>query len=418
MTTTRRQILGATGAAALLAKLGAIRSGAWATAPSAEGLSMESMAAAYSLDPSVTYLNHASIGTVPRVVQAAHERYLELCETNPWLYVWWEPWTEPREAVRERAATLLGCTAGELAIVHNTTEVFNVLAQGLPIGAGDEVLFSSLNHAGASVCWSHHGAERGYSVRQFDLPLADVPGLTLDQVVELHVREIRPETKVLVLPHVDNMVGLRHPVAAIGKAARAAGVEWIAVDGAQSAGMLDLDVRAMEVDVFATSGHKWLQSPKGLGLLYVRERLLETLRPMWVTWGQERWAGAARIFEDYGTRAVPAVLALGDALDFQAEVGSARRETAYRTLREQLWQRVEADDRLIWRSPREWTLGASLVAVEVRDQPSYAVAQEAFARHGLVVRPFEQPDFNALRVSPNVANSAADLDRFVESVLT
>ena len=58
----------------------------------------------YMLAPEVTYLNHASIGTVPRAVHEAHTRYLEQCEANPWLYMWSGAWEEPRETVRARAA--------------------------------------------------------------------------------------------------------------------------------------------------------------------------------------------------------------------------------------------------------------------------------------------------------------------------
>lgn len=420
MESSRRQLLKGAGAAALLAELGLIRDRAWASEGASEpavGLGAAQLRHRYTLDPGVTYLNHASIGTVPRIVREAHAGYLELCETNPWLYMWSEPWLEPREQIRAKAAALLGCDAKELAIIHNTTEAFNLLAQGLPLGRGDEVLFSSLNHSGASVCWEHHAQSQGYEVRKFELPLVDIAEMTEAEVVERHVREIGEKTRILVLPHVDNTVGLRHPVARIAAEARARGVRWIAVDGAQTVGMMPVDVKAMDVDVFATSCHKWLQSPKGLGLAYVRRELQLELRPMWVTWGQKYWQGDARVYEDYGTRAMPMEMALGDALDFQASIEAARRETRYLELRRRLWELVETDERLVWRSPREWRLGASLVAIEVRDRPSSELAARLFSEDGIVVRPFSLPGLDALRVSANLANDDADLERFVDAVL-
>jgi len=110
----------------------------------------------YLLSPDVLYLNHASIGTIPRAVHEARVRYLTLCESNPHLYMWGEAWVAPKEAVRSKGAALLNCTPQEIAVTHNTTEGFNLLALGLDLGAGDEVLFSSLNHGGASApspCW-------------------------------------------------------------------------------------------------------------------------------------------------------------------------------------------------------------------------------------------------------------------------
>ena len=404
MATSRRDLLKGVGAAAILAEISRIRG--LAAQPTGDGPTAQ-----YSVDPTVTYLNHASIGTVPRAVQAAHRGYLELCETNPWLYMWSEPWTAPREAVRTQAAKLLGCESDELAIVHNTTECFNTLAHGLPLGAGDEVLFSALNHAGASVCWHHVAKRQGFKVRQFDFPLAGIEDATAEWVVERYVEAIGPQTRVLVLPHVDNMVGLRHPVARIAEIARDRGVRWVAVDGAQTVNMIPVHVGALGVDVYATSAHKWTQSPKGLGFAYLSREIQQDLEPMWVTWGQKWAQGSARIYEDYGTRALPAVLALGDALEYQAAVPMKKREAHHQRLWRELRALVASRDDLSWRSPGRWELSAALYAVEVAGRDSTECAQQLFAEHGIVVRPFATPELNALRVSPNLASDAADLER-------
>ncbi len=372
--------------------------------------------ATYRLDARITYLNHASIGTAPRPVQKAHRRYLELCETNPWLYMWGGEWNEPREAARAGAAALLGCEASEVAFTHNTTEAFNLLAHGLPLATGDEVLFSSLNHSGASACWSHVAAERGYGVRRFEFPIRDVAGLSRGDVVALHVEQIRPETRVLVFPHVDNMVGLRHPVAELAAAARAKGVRYVAVDGAQTVGMIPVDAGGMDVDVYACSPHKWLQSPKGLGLTYVRQGIQDQLRPMWVTWGQKGWSGSARKYEDYGTRNLPEVLALGDAIEFQQRLGAEAKEAHHRALWQQARAAVADDPDLIWRSPTDWQLSAALWAIEVRGQASKAVFDRLFRDHGFVFRAFDLPDLDTVRISPNVANTAGEIERLVREL--
>ncbi|MEE8525444.1 MAG: aminotransferase class V-fold PLP-dependent enzyme [Thermoanaerobaculia bacterium] len=379
-----------------------------ATVPAASGALATD---AYTLDPGVTYLNHASIGTIPAVVQNARRRYLEICETNPWFYMWSGEWDQPRERVRGQAAELLGCDAAEVAFTHNTTEAFNVLALGLPLGKGDEVLFSSLNHSGASACWEHHAAERGYRVRRFDFPLRQVPRLESAEILDLYDRQIQARTRVLVLPHLDNTLGLRHPVAEIARLARDKGVRFIAVDGAQTVGMLPVDVSAMGVDVYATSPHKWLQAPKGLGLIYVRREIQDQLRPMWVTWGQQRWQGTARVYEDYGTRNLAEVLALGDAIEFQQHLGAAAKEAHHRRLWNHARRLVEASPRLSWRSPTSWELSGALYAVEVEGKNSRELFASLFQEHGFVLRPFATEGLQTLRLSPNVANTRDDLDR-------
>ena len=369
---------------------------------------------AYSLDPEVTYLNHASIGTIPRVVQQAHHRYLDLCEENPWLYMWGGAWEAPREAVRAKAAALIGVEPGDIAFVHNTTETFNLLAQGLPLGPGDEALFPSLNHPGASVCFEHHAATRGYSVRRFPLP-ADV-ARDPRAILERYADALSEATKVLVLPHVDNVLGARHPVARISALARAHGVRFIAVDAAQTIGMVPVDVSKLGVDVYATSPHKWLQAPKGLGMTFLSASVREALRPMWVTWGQARWQGSVRRFEDYGTRNLAAVLTLGDAIDFQRRLQDDTRQAYHRMLRRHAHEVVARTANLTWRSPDRFEDGSALYTLDVDGRKAGDISRGLFAQHGIVLRPFETDELNGLRVSPNIANSRHDLDRLFAAI--
>ncbi len=381
-----------------------------------DGPDLQALADQYLLSPNVVYLNHASIGTIPAVVHRAHRLYLELCEKNPWLYIWGDGWEEPLEEVRQKAAGLLGCESGEVAITHNTTEGFNVLAQGLPLGPGDEVLFSSLNHPGASVCWEHQARVRGFRVRRFDFPVREVPGLTADEVVELHMSQVTESTRVLVFPHVDNIVGLRHPLRALSRAAHDRGVEFVAVDGAQTVGMFPVEVGLSGVDFYATSAHKWLQAPKGLGLLYMGDHVRERVRPMWVTWGQETWRGTVRVFEDYGTRNLPEVIALGDAIDFQAEIDPEARESRLRAHRERLREAAEASARLVWRSPRQWEEGASLYFLQVARVDSQALFRRLYEEEGIVFRPFRTLGLEGIRISPNVQTGDVEIGRLLAAL--
>ena len=372
----------------------------------------------YLLSPDVIYFNHGSIGTIPRAVQTARAAYLDLCESNPWLYMWGGAWEEPREDVRRKAAALIGCRPEELALTHNTTEGFNTLASGLDLGAGDEIVMSSLNHPGASVCWHHYSAVKGFKVKQFEFPIMDVPEMTAGDVLDVYDRNISPSTTVLVFPHVDNIVGLRYPVRELAALARAKGVEVVAVDGAQTVGMLEVDLGDLGVDVYCASPHKWLQAPKGLGLMYVRQETQPRLRPMWVTWGQERWRGTARTYEDYGTRNLAEVLTLGDAIDFQNALGAAAKEARYRQLRALFKSMTDESERVVWRSPGSWSRSASLYAVEISGIESGAAFDRMYREHGFVFRPFSTQGLNTVRISPNVFNTEEEIGRFFEVVRT
>lgn len=370
----------------------------------------------YMLSDDITYLNHASIGTIPRPVHEARNQYLEVCESNPWRYMWSGEWDEPREEVRGKAADYLNASADDIAFTHNTTEVFNLLAHGLDLGEGDEVLFSSLNHAGASICFEKFGPEYGYAVNSFDIPPAEAGALDRQELLDLYDRHITPSTRLLVLPHIDNTVGLRHPLADFSRLARDRGVDYVAVDAAQTVGMIPIDLEEAGVDVLATSAHKWLQAPKGISLAYFSPRIREELKPMWVTWGQNRadWQGTARLYEDYGTRNLPELLTLGHAIDFQNKIDWAEREDYLKELHDYAREQAGAWVDTGWKSPADWELGGSLYAVEIRSKPAGAFHRELWVNNAMVFRPFEAENFNCVRISPNLLTAREEVERFFE----
>jgi isopenicillin-N epimerase len=366
----------------------------------------------YLLDKNVTYLNHGSIGTVPRVIHEAHTRYLKVCESNPWLYMWSDGWAEALDEARKRAAWQLRCATDEVAFTHNTTEAFNLLAHGLPLAPGDEILFSTLNHPTASGPWHHMAAQRGFVVKQFDFPISQVPLLTPARIVEIYAEQVTPRTRVLVFPHIDNTVGVRYPVAAMVRMAREKGIEFVAVDGAQAIGTISVDVPATGVEVYATSPHKWLQAPKGTGLLYVRKDVQEKLRPMWVS-SSRRPAGSARSYEDYNTRDIAIVLALGDAIAFQAQFPPDAREARLR----ELWAftRAQADKAgVTWRSPNDWEVSSAVMAVDSPGLDSRELEKRLYHEHGVVTRGFRTLGLNSVRLTPNVFTREEEIARYFE----
>jgi selenocysteine lyase/cysteine desulfurase len=196
------------------------------------------------------------------------------------------------------------------------------------------------------------------------------------------------------------MIGLRHPMAALVRGARERGVRWVFVDGAQSAGMIPLDLAASGVDAYAMSPHKWIQSPKGLGLFYTTAAVRAAVPRLWMKGG--RGAPGARAYEDYSTRAWPAVVALGDAQAFQAALGEDEKQRRYRALWHALHERATSDRALTWHSPSTWELGSILVSVGIRGRSAPEVGPILLAEHQIGVRAFAPP-LNALRVSPNLA---------------
>jgi selenocysteine lyase/cysteine desulfurase len=239
--------------------------------------------------------------------------------------------------------------------------------------------------------------------------------MTPQDLVAAYEREITQATRVLVFPHVDNIVGLRHPVRALADMARQRGVEYVAVDGAQSVGMIDFRVDELGVDFYCASPHKWVQSPKETGFFYIRRDLQPLVASMWSRSSGRRQRDTVRKYEDYGTRNLSALLALGAAIDFQTRLGAAAKESRCRQLWQHFLDRVESSPRLVWRSPRFWDFASSLFAVQIDGVPADEAFQILFREHGFVFRAFTGGGLDHARISPNVMNTEEEVDRFVEA---
>jgi selenocysteine lyase/cysteine desulfurase len=137
---------------------------------------------------------------------------------------------------------------------------------------------------------------------------------------------------------------------------------------------------------------------------------------MWVTWGQGRWRESARRYEDYGTRNFAEMVTLGNALDFQERVGADVKESRYREIWNLFREMTDNSDRVTWRSSRDWSLSASLFAIEINGKTSTDVSERMHREHGFVFRPFRTQQLNHVRISPNVYNTEDEGRRFFELV--
>lgn len=163
---------------------------------------------------------------------------------------------------RRACADLLGVAdAADLAFTSGATESLNVALHGL-LGPGDRVVACSMEH-NAVVRPLNTLASLGVEVAWVD---ADATGLVDADAVEAAVRQ-RP-TRVVVCQHASNVSGTIQPVGDIVDVAHAAGAVAV-IDGAQAAGHLRVDLRALGADVYAASGHKGLLGPQGVGLLHL-----------------------------------------------------------------------------------------------------------------------------------------------------
>ena len=271
------------------------------------------------------FLNNGSLGVVSKPVFADIVDYLQRsAELNVDHYPRWGYETLDEE--REEMAAFLGCHKDELAFTHNCTEAMNIVANGLDLKEGDEVLLTDQEHTGGTACWEMKAARFGIKVRKVPIPVAPQDPA---EISERLISAIRPRTRVVSFSGITTKTGLILPVRQICKAARAKGVITV-VDGAHMNGQIPVDLHDLGCDYFAGSPHKWMFAPAGCGILYGRPEMLDRLWPSIVSggWNNKEQLKAAR-FMRIGTNNRAIIHGMMAGLRFLKSLGP---ENVYRRM--------------------------------------------------------------------------------------
>ena len=279
----------------------------------------------------VNFLNAANLCPSSLASVEAIEKTMRTYEAGPTPEARNELFARGKEESRKLLADALRVSPEEIVITRNTTEGNNLVSSGLDLKAGDEVVVWADNHPSNLNAWRTKAQRFGFTVVAAPL-VASHPGT--DGYVDLFVKLFTPRTKLVAITHVNSNSGDLLPVAEICAAARSRGVLSL-VDGAQSFGVLDVDLSAMKPDFYTGSAHKWPCGPKEKGVLFVNRAVHDRIHPSIVgVYGGA--VGLSRTLETNGQRDDSSVAALTEGLKFQGSIGRAAIEKRSRTLAQTL----------------------------------------------------------------------------------
>jgi selenocysteine lyase/cysteine desulfurase len=317
---------------------------------------------------------------------------------------------ELRERLRGRLAAYLGVTADEIAIVRNTSEANNIVAGGLELGRGDEVLLHAENHVSNDVAWRVRAARSGFTVRH----VAVRSDMSHDEMLAAFSAALTPRTRVLSFTDVSNVTGIRLPARALCALGRARGVH-VHVDGAQSFGMFALDLRELGCDTYATSTHKWFLGPKESGVLYARAEVAPRILPGIVSigWGADAAAGpaGARRFEALGQRNDATIAGLDAALTFHEQIGSDRIEARVLELAGALKQRLSALPGATLVTPLDEARSGGVVIARFAGAEPRALYERLYREARVAAAPT-----GGLRLCPHICNTLEDVEHAADAI--
>lgn len=320
-------------------------------------------------------------------------------------------------------ATMLGCTAEEIALVENATRAWTSVFYAFDFRPGDRILTGRAEYASNALAYLQVARRTGVRI---DVVPDDESGQLDVRVLE---NMLDARVRLISLTHVPTNGGLVNPAAEVGMIARAANVPFL-LDACQSAGQMPLDVRELRCDMLSATGRKYLRGPRGTGFLYVRREWIERLEPPVIDLHSASWTGRdaftirsdARRFEVWESF-VAGRVGLGVAVDYALRLGLADIEERVTLLAARLRTELAGIPGIVVRDKGRRKCGIVTFdrrgesAVHLHERLSaQAINTSVTVREGTRYDMDERNLDSLVRASVHYYNTNDEIDRFCEAV--
>lgn len=364
----------------------------------------------FPITQELLYMNNGTMGPSPKIITdrvAARIAHVDRTGEYGGNY----------DLVKAAVARAIGAPSGDdIAFTHNVSEAISIVASGLKLKAGDEVILTDQEHAGNAIPWLARAKRDGIVVKFVKLIPDDaaVLGQFFDAVT--------PRTKVICVPHLTCTTGQLLPISEISALARRNGI-WMIADGAHPPGMLNVNMEYLGVHAYASCGHKWLCGPKGIGFLYISPEMREFCEPTWTgaeadkIWdysGKLEWLPTASRY-DFATQNFALYDGLFGAIEYMEAIGFNNIEQRLQALTMHLRTLIAEK----WAGQYEMLTPATsitgLTTVKFRKKNYQDFANELLAKHKIRTRVVPESGLDANRFSCHIYTSAEDIEKFVDA---
>lgn len=379
-------------------------------------------------DARIAWFDVASSGATLRGAMASEYRAREIQSIELASFANTDRWGVESTRLATRFATFVGCDPDEIVFTHGTGEGLSLVAAGLDLNSGDEILTTAQEHPAALSPWLLQARRRGIMVKQIELPASLTSAA---QVLETFTQAITERTKVLAFSHIQYADGFVMPVRDLCQLARQRNIVSV-IDGAQALGMLNFFVRDLDCDFYAAGFHKWLAGCHGTGMLYVRREMLDRLWPLLprsidaspplatptYPVGQNAIPAALHKFGNVLPQLWPALRGSEAALEFHDRVNRTRIEARIRELVVYAHMRLQQLPGIEFLTSGAPGLWGGILTFRLPGRPASAMAATLAGVNRVYLSSLNwpTPDQGTLRLSLHIFNTHDEVERLVQGL--
>jgi selenocysteine lyase/cysteine desulfurase len=379
------------------------------------------------VDTQISYLDVATMGPTFRAALAAEYRAREALSLHAATIPRGNHWAQESTRLATLCGNFFGCDADEVFFTRGSGEALSLVANGLDLASGDEVITTTREHPAALAPWLALARRHGIVVKQIELP---APLTAPEQALGLFAGAVTDRTRVLAFSHVQYTDGAVLPIHDLVQFARQRGILTV-VDGAQAAGMLELDLHEFGCDFYATSFHKWLCASQGTGMLFVRREVADRLWPVtpggidaspavFTPTDAPGFADVPSALHKFGNNVPhmwPALRGVEAAFELHQQIGQPKLEARVRELAIYARLRLQKISQLEILTPARPGLWAGILTLRLRGRAASEIAT-TLANARIYVAPLRWPDSDAgaIRVSLHFTTAHDHVDKFAQAM--
>ena len=363
----------------------------------------------YSLKPDYINLESGYYNIIPNPTLNHMIDHARMVNYEGSYYMRTVQWDQ-KNAMAAKLAKVVGTSAKNLIITRNTTESLDMVIKGMNWKKGDEAVYAKQDYGAMKMMFEQ--VSRRYGTKNIIVSVPNHP-TSDEEIIRVYQNAITSKTKLLMVCHMVNITGQILPIKKICQMAHKKGVQ-VMVDGAHCVGHFQFKIDDLECDYYGSSLHKWLAVPLGTGMLYVRDKHIDSLWPVFAE--HHREPGDIARLNHIGTHPVYHDLSIENAIEYFTMLGAERKEARLRYLQEYWSSKVRTHPNIVVNTPKESFRACGIANVGLKNLKPHELAKQLMDRYQIFTVAIDYANVQGCRISPNVFTTTQELDVFVKAL--